>query len=112
MVHLEPSSSTIVLPKPKYGHLSKIDPVFEPLREAIDSRFAALWTLPLDDLKTAYRTAPPGSPEGVPELGNEYQVRDLDFPARDGTKIGLRIYKSMRPREQAMLVLKAHGGGN
>lgn len=111
MVQLKPSPSTIAQPKPRYGHLSKIHPEFEPLKETIDKRFTALWSLPLDDLKTAYRTAPVAFPEGVPQAGKEYQVSDQEIPMRDGAKIGLRVYRPIKTKENAMLVLKAHGGG-
>lgn len=111
MVQLKPSPSIITQPKPRYGHLSKIDPQFEPHQEAIDKRFTALWSLPLEDLKAAYRTAPVALPEGAPQAGKEYQVLDHDIPTRDGAMIGLRVYSPIKAKENAILVLKAHGGG-
>lgn len=111
MVQLKPSPSTVAQPKPRYGHLSKIHPEFELLKEAIDQRFTTLWSLPLDDLKTAYRTAPVALPEDAPQAGREYLVSDQEIPMRDGTKIGLRVYRPIKTKENAVLVLKAHGGG-
>ena len=111
MVQLKSSGSTVAQPKPKYGHLSEIDPVYAPLKEEADRNFAALWSLPLDDFKNAWLTAPIALPEGVPEPGKDYQVSDQQIPMRDGAKVGLRVYKPMKDTKNAVLVLKAHGGG-
>ncbi len=111
MVQLEPSNSTVTQPKPKYGHLSIIDPEFAPLKEETDKNFAALWSLPLDDFKIAWLTAPVALPEDVPHPGKDYEVADQQIPMRDGTKIGLRVYRPVKYAENATLVLKAHGGG-
>lgn len=111
MVQLKPNRVGNAQPKPKYGHLSKIDPVFASLREAIDKRFNNLWTLPLDELKAAYKNAPVALPEGAPQAGKEYQVSDQEMLTRDGAKIGLRVYRPIQATTDAVLVLKAHGGG-
>ncbi|OAL33235.1 hypothetical protein AYO20_07552 [Fonsecaea nubica] len=111
MVQLNRHRTTTAQPKPRYGHLSQIDPVFANLKDALDKRFSELWSLSLDDLKTAYRNAPPALPEDVPVTGKDYQVSDREMSTRDGAKIGLRIYRPMQSRAGAVLVLKAHGGG-
>lgn len=111
MVQLKAHRSTIAQPKPRYGHLSKIDPVFASLKEVLDKRFSQLWSLPLEELKIAYRNAPVALPEDVPVAGEDYQVSDREISTRDGANIGLRIYGPMQTKTGAVLVLKAHGGG-
>ncbi|EXJ92461.1 hypothetical protein A1O3_01012 [Capronia epimyces CBS 606.96] len=111
MVQLKPSSSAVAEPKPKYGHLSKIDPDFAPFKEAIDQRFKTLWSLSLEDLKAAYKNAPVSFPEGAPQAEKDFQVADQEISVRDGTKIGLRVYRPIQAKPNAILVLKAHGGG-
>lgn len=111
MVQLKSSGSAVAEPKAKYGHLSEIDPVYAPLKEETDRNFAALWTLPLDEFKNAWLTAPVGFPEGVPEPGKDYQVSDQQISVTDGAKIGLRVYRPIKDTKNATLVLKAHGGG-
>jgi hypothetical protein len=58
MVQLKPSSVAVAQPKPKYSHLSEIDPEFAQLREGTDKNFAVLWPLPMDEFKAAYLSAP------------------------------------------------------
>lgn len=111
MVQLKPSSSVTAQPKPEYGHLSQLDPDFAPLQDQLDKNFAALWSLPLAELKDAYRNAPVALPEGVPESGKDYEVSNQQIRMRDGTEIELRMYRPMKRVENATLVLKAHGGG-
>lgn len=111
MVQLKPVDAAVAQPKPKYGYLSEIDPDFAPLREETDKNFAVLWSLPMDEFKTAWLNAPIALPEDAPQPGKDYQVSDQQIPVRDGAKVGLRLYKPMEPVENAMLVLKAHGGG-
>jgi hypothetical protein len=111
MVQLKPVDAAVAQPKPKYGYLSEVDPDFAPLREETDKNFAVLWSLPMDEFKTAWLNAPIALPEDAPQPGKDYQVSDQQIPVRDGAKVGLRFYKPMEPVENAMLVLKAHGGG-
>lgn len=111
MVELKPSSSTTPQPKPEYGHLSEIDPEFAPLRAELDKNFAVLWSLPLDEFKTAWLTAPLVLPDGAPMPDQDYEVADQQIPMRDGAEVELRVYRPMKRTENATLVLKAHGGG-
>jgi acetyl esterase/lipase len=111
MVELKPSSSNTPQPKPEYSHLSEIDPEFAPLREELDKNFAVLWSLPLDEFKTAWLTAPLVLPGGAPEPGKDYEVADQQIPMKDGAEVELRVYRPMKWTENATLVLKAHGGG-
>jgi acetyl esterase/lipase len=111
MVQLKPSGTAIAQPKPKYGYLSEIDPEFGPLREETDKNFAALWSLPMDEFKVAWLNAPLVLPEDAPQPGKDYEVSDQQIPVRDGAKVGLRLYKPVKPVDNAVLVLKGHGGG-
>jgi hypothetical protein len=111
MVQLKPIDAAIAQPNRKHGYLSEIDPDFAPLREETDKNLAVLWSLPLDEFKTAWLNAPIALPEDAPQPGRGYQVSDEQITVRDGAKVGLRFYKPMEPVENAMLVLKAHGGG-
>jgi hypothetical protein len=111
MVQLKPSDAAVAQPKPKYGYLSEIDPEFAPLKQEIDKNFAALWSLPLDEFKLAWLNAPVAVPDDAPQSGKDYEVSDQQIPVRDDTKVGLRFYKPIKPVENAILVLRAHGGG-
>ncbi|KAK5026348.1 hypothetical protein LTR13_009962 [Exophiala sideris] len=48
-------------------------------------------------------------PEGVPEPGRDYQVSDQQIPMRDGATVELRVYKPLKTKGNALLILKAHG---
>ena len=111
MVQLKAVDPAIAQPKPKYGYLSEIDPDFAPLREETDKNFATLWSLPMEEFKVAWLYAPVPLPEDAPLPGKDYEVSDQQIPVRDGAKVGLRLYKPVKPVEKAVLVLKAHGGG-
>ena len=111
MVQLKPVDPVTVQPKPKYGYLSEIDPEFALLREETDKNLAALWALPIDEFKVALANAPVPLPEDAPQPGKDYEVLEQQVPVRDGTKVGVRFYKPIKPVRNAVLVLKAHGGG-
>jgi hypothetical protein len=108
MVQLKPSSAP---PKPKYGYLSEIEPEFAPLREKTDKNFAVPWSLPMDGFKAVWLSAPVPLPEDAPQPGKDYLVSDRQVPVCDGTKVSVRLYKPIKPVNDAVLVLKAHGGG-
>ena len=111
MVQLKPSGPALAQPLPKYGSLSEIDPEFAPLREEIDKNFAVLWGLPMDEFKAAWLSAPVPLPENAPQQGKNYEIEELQVPVRDGANVGVRLYKPVKPVENGVLVLKAHGGG-
>lgn len=39
------------------------------------------------------------------------EIEDQTAPVRDGTKIGIRIYRPIKTQPNSILYLKAHGGG-
>lgn len=96
---------------PKYGHLSEIDPEFAPLQAQVDEMFTKLWSLPLDEFKAGWLNAPVNLPENAPKPDEDYVVEYKESTVRDGAKIGLKIYRPLKPASKALLVLKAHGGG-
>lgn len=111
MVQLVPSGPEWQGPLPKNGHLSEIDPEFSKFKEEIDKNFVALWELPMDEFKAAWLSSPVPLPDNAPQPGRDYVVLDQVAPVRDGTKIGIRIYRPLKTERGTTLVLKAHGGG-
>jgi hypothetical protein len=95
---------------PKYGHLSKIDPSYAPLKENVDKTFAEIWELPMDEFRASWR-APPVLPEDIPVPGNQIEITHQKVPVRDGSEVELRVYKAKNPVKDAVLFLVAHGGG-
>ncbi|KAI1378957.1 alpha/beta-hydrolase [Hypoxylon crocopeplum] len=118
MVHLKDKPEYVDIdvdfkPLPKYGHLSEKTPEFEALEPAIDAAYNQLWALP--DFPTFRKVAgdadavmPPGGPDRYREVTTEL----LQFPARDGQLIELKIYKSPCAAPDATLVYRMHGGGH
>ncbi|OAP62321.1 hypothetical protein AYL99_04524 [Fonsecaea erecta] len=112
MVQLGTSGPSLAKPGPKNGHLSEIDPNFALLQADVDRNFADLWSLPLEEFKAAWLSAPVPLPDNCPEPGKDYEVLDQEAAVRDGAKIELKIYKpSTSSSTPSVLILKSHGGG-
>ena len=111
MVNLRANDTHPVQPKEKYGHLSKMDPDFAPMKEGVDQQFDTMWALPIEDFKSAWVNAPLVLPDDVPQPGKDYEVEDREASVRDGTKLGVRLYKPKPGAGSDTMVLKAHGGG-
>lgn len=99
-------------PLPKYGHLSEKTPEFLAAEPAIDAAYNYLWSQP--DFPAFRRAA--GDPDAVMPPGGPDRYRDvvtelLQFPARDGHLLELKVYKSLNVRPDATLVYRMHGGG-
>lgn len=99
-------------PLPRYGHLSEKTPEFLAAEDAIRTGYDGLWSLP--DIPTFRQVAgdrdaamPPGGPDRYRDLKTEL----LQFPARDGHLIELKVYKSPNVVPDAALVYRMHGGG-
>lgn len=73
MVQIKPSKQDNAQPKPKYGHLSEINPDFAPLKEPTDEAFKGLWALPMDEFKQGWLTTPPALPPNSPIPGKVAQ---------------------------------------
>jgi hypothetical protein len=109
MVHLKPSEPGTVQPKPRYGHISKIAPEFVPLQAETDADLKALWELPIDEFKHAWKTTPPALAKDAPVPGKDFQIIHQLVPVKDGKKIEIHIYKPVEPEPEALLFLNAMG---
>ncbi|KAI8632637.1 alpha/beta-hydrolase [Xylariaceae sp. FL1651] len=117
MVHLKDKPEYVDIdadfkPLPKYGYLSEKTPEFAAVEPAIRAAYDQLWTCP--DWPAVRQLAgdadapmPPGGPDRYREVTTEL----LQFPARDGEMIELKIYKSPDVVQDATLVYRMHGGG-
>lgn len=100
-------------PLPKYGHLSEPPhPEFTQIKDAIDKHFSALWG---SGSWSAFReiagNADAAIPPGGPERGRDVVTELIEFPARDGHMVELKIYRSPKVQKNATLMLRMHGGG-
>lgn len=99
-------------PLPKHGHLSEKNPAFAAIEDAVAAAYAPLWALP--DF-AAFRAAA-GDPDAVMPTGGPDRYKDVvtelvQFPARDGHLVELKIYKSPNVVPDATLMYRMHGGG-
>jgi hypothetical protein len=83
-------------PLPKYGHLSRPSPEFAAAESAIEAGYSHFWAAP--DWPAFRKTAgdadaalPPNGPDRYRDVTTEL----LQFPARDGEMIELKVYKSL-----------------
>ena len=109
--HVDPAFE----PLPQYGHLSTKTAQFAAAEPQIRALYNQLWAL---DSWTAARAAagdaadadallPPGAPDRQRDIVTEH----LEFLARDGYKVGLKVYRSRDVKPNAALVYRMHGGG-
>jgi len=92
----------------KYAHYSDIDPEFAAIKSECDANFGAVWKLSLAELKVAWQNTPPALGPYVPD---DIDIHFEKVAARDGTEIGIKIYKAKDASEGAKLYLVSHGGG-
>jgi len=111
MVNIKAIKNDNVQVKPRYGHLSTLNPEFASFQGAIDKEFNALWELPMDEFVEAWKTAPPALLEDSPVIGRDITVEHMKVPVNDGTLVEIRIYKSSSPTDNAILNFNTHGGG-
>ena len=102
----------VVQLRPRYGHLSTLNPEFASFKDAVDKEFSALWELPMDEFVEAWKKAPPALLEDSPVVGKDIMVEHTKVLVRDGTLIEIRIYKSITPVDNAVLNFNTHGGGS
>ncbi|KAI1861727.1 uncharacterized protein JN550_010667 [Neoarthrinium moseri] len=100
-------------PLPKYGHLSQKTPQFAEAEPAIKAAYA-----PFSDLMPDWPTIRAGAgdpdapmPPGGPDPYRDVATELLQFAARDGHMIELKVYKSLNVKQDATLVYRMHGGG-
>ncbi len=99
-------------PLSRYGHLSQPTPEFAAAESAIDASYSPLWACP--DWAT-FRENAGDADAAIPPNGSD-RYRDvttelLQFPARNGEMIELKIYKSPDVLQDATLMYRMHGGG-
>jgi acetyl esterase/lipase len=116
---LDPSKPTGNPPGgPKYGHLSfPLHETFAAMKPTMDAAQSASWSRMLQDISAGRdeinATGLLLLPDPCPQPGADYEVVDETFPARDGTKIGMRFYKPSagKQNKSGVWVYKTHGGG-
>lgn len=98
-------------PLPKYGHLSEKHPEYAKREDAL--RVAFTYKGP-DDYPSIRKmmgnreaVIPPGGPDREKDVVTEF----VDFTARDGHTVELKLYRSPRATKDATLMLRMHGGG-
>ncbi|KAH6688429.1 Alpha/Beta hydrolase protein [Plectosphaerella plurivora] len=99
-------------PLPKHGHLSEKHPSFAAIEAPIGAAFSSLWALP-DFI--AFREAA-GDPDAAMPAGGPDRYKDvvtelINFNARDGHQLELKVYKSPKVEPNATLMYRMHGGG-
>ncbi|KAF4964817.1 hypothetical protein FZEAL_10836 [Fusarium zealandicum] len=99
-------------PLPKHGHLSQKHPAFLASEAAINAAFQSLYDAPDHPaLRKLAGTADAAIPPGGPDRDRDIITQLLCFPARDGSMIELKVYKSPRVVQDATLMYRIHGGG-
>jgi hypothetical protein len=97
---------------PKHGHLSQKIPEYAAAESAIDAAFSPLWNCPdFPTFRQIAGDADAAMPPGGPDRGRDVVSELLQFPARDGTMIELKVYKSPKVTQDATLMYRMHGGG-
>ncbi|RYP41235.1 hypothetical protein DL769_011609 [Monosporascus sp. CRB-8-3] len=116
-MHLKPKPEYVDIdadfePLSKHGHLSQKTPEFAAAEPAIKAGFEQFWAAPdfpafRGIVGDADAVMPPGGPDRYREVTTEL----LQFPARDGEMIELKVYKSPNIVPDATLVYRMHGSG-
>lgn len=104
--------NTSTIPR-TFEHLSIPDPSWLQIaakQQVIDKLADVLYSLPLDEFrKVAYK--PPPLPADAPVIGGDIDVEHTKITTRDGTRIGLRIYRPIDHGSNHLLLFNIHGGG-
>lgn len=100
-------------PGPKNGHLSEPHPQLEEIFRPMEDGMLPVWNLdiPLEELKTIFKSAPPAIPEGCPQPGKDVAITYNKVNVRDGAEVELKIWRSTKPQFNSALVFRMHGGG-
>ncbi|XXH04118.1 hypothetical protein Hte_010530 [Hypoxylon texense] len=118
MVHLKDKPEYVdtdvdFKPLPKYGHMSEKTPEFLAAEPFLDAAYTRLWSQPdFPAFRQAAGDADAVMPPGGPDRYRDVTTELLQFPARDGYLIELKVYKSPNVRPNATLVYRMHGGGH
>jgi hypothetical protein len=100
-------------PLPKQGHLSEKTPEYAAAAPAIKAGVDALWTSSEDwpAFRQAAGDPEAGIPPGGPDRHRDVVTELLQFPARDGQLLELKVYKLRNVNANAVLMYRMHGGG-
>lgn len=97
----------------RFAHLSNPHSEWENIAESqrkIDEKLEALYELPINEFrKTPYQ--PPPLSVHAPEPGRDLDISESQVTVRDGTKIGVRIYRPLVVSKNHVLFFNIHGGG-
>ncbi|KAH7141048.1 Alpha/Beta hydrolase protein [Dactylonectria macrodidyma] len=116
-MHLKPEPEDIDINAPskplqKYGHLSQKIPEFVAAESAIIVGYSKLRACPdFPAVREAAGDPDAPLPPGGPVRGRDVVSELVEFPARDGTLIELKVYKSPSVVQDATLMYRMHGGG-
>lgn len=99
-------------PLPKHGHLTQPHEEYALVQPAIDAMFDQVWALPdFHEFRQVGLGVDASMPPGGPDRARDVVTEFLQFPARDGHMIELKVYKSPKVQKEAALMLRMHGGG-
>lgn len=99
-------------PLPKYGHMSEKIPEYAAAESAIAAAYAKVWECPdIPSARIVAGNADAAIPSGGPDRYHHVVTEFLHFPARDGTLIELKVYKSPNVKPNATLMYRMHGSG-
>jgi acetyl esterase/lipase len=97
----------------QFMHLSNPDPAWLQVatkHQTLEDLADELYRLPITEFrKVAYR--PPPLPSNAPVIGRNITVDQDEFTARDGTRIGVRVYRPIEHGSNHLLFFNIHGGG-
>ncbi|KAI1344724.1 esterase [Xylariaceae sp. FL0016] len=122
MVFIKPTPEYTVIPEtilpgPRHGHLSTLDPAYAEVAQATEDALRPMWggDVPMAEFKRGWVEAPPAIPEGCPEPGVDMITEEIKVPVRDGTELEVRIYRPPdgvgKADGESALCFRMHGGG-
>lgn len=117
MIFLKPKPEYISIddtfkPLPKHGHLSEKTPKFAAAEPAIDAVHSQFWaSKDWAGFREAAGDPDAAIPSGGPDRYRDVVTELIEFPARDGHMVELKVYRSPKVRRGATLMYRMHGGG-
>lgn len=97
----------------QFGFLSNPDPSWLQVaakQQSLEKVADEFFNLPMSELrKVVYR--PPLLPANAPIIGKDILVDQIEIAVRDGTKIGVRVYRPKDYGSNHLLFFNVHGGG-
>lgn len=96
-----------------FAHLSNPHPEWKKVAEAhktIEEKLAYLYTLPIEEFRKIPYKPPPLSMD-APRPGEHVEISERQIPVRDGTEVGVRIYRPLVVSKNHVMFFNIHGGG-